>query len=191
MRAMQLPPSFAQPLRTPRLELRSLCLHDAAALVDAITESLPALRAWPDALPWAMQAPSRAAFEAFVRSSVADAQRGTALVYGVWEQGTQSLLGSVGMHALDWQARQGEIGFWCRSSRTGNGVAHEAAAALLHCALSEWGLLRVEALTDAGNVRSRALLERLGMQRVRTLHHEATEPPAGPRSTCVYAACAA
>ena len=178
-------------LHTPRVRLSAPRAQDAAAQTEAITESLPALRAWSAALPWAQDAPSLVASQAFVRSSLLEWQRGTALVYLVWEQGTQHLLGSVGLHALDWQTRHGELGFWCRSSRTGQGLMGEATAELLRHALQDLGLQRIEALTDADNLRSCALCERLGMQRVRDMQH-AAEGDEGKtsRSIRVYAAVA-
>jgi RimJ/RimL family protein N-acetyltransferase len=187
MHSLHQPPTpFAHTLQTARVLLQAPRMQDAAALTEAVCESLPALRAWPTALPWAQEVPTRAASEAWVRSSRSEWQRGTALGFLVWEAGTQ-LVGGVGLHALDWQARQGEIGFWCRSSRAGQGLMHAATAELLRYALKDLGLQRVEALTDAANLRSRALCERLGLQLLREIAQAEAAPAQGPGRTCVYA----
>lgn len=61
--------------------------------------------------------------------------------------------------------RQAEIGFTFSRAYQGRGLASEAVARLLDYAFGELGLHRVYAITDQENVRSVALLERLGMRR--------------------------
>jgi RimJ/RimL family protein N-acetyltransferase len=56
-----------------------------------------------------------------------------------------------------------EIGFTLHPSHQGDGLATEAAAALVHFLIEDRGIHRVEAELDPNNVASMRLLERLGM----------------------------
>jgi RimJ/RimL family protein N-acetyltransferase len=61
--------------------------------------------------------------------------------------------------------RQGEIGFVVQPDHHGRGYATEAAGALLRIAFEELGLHRVAGRTEARNVASARVLEKLGMRR--------------------------
>jgi RimJ/RimL family protein N-acetyltransferase len=70
--------------------------------------------------------------------------------------------------ALQWVSREhrlGEIGFVCAPAHQGNGYATEAARAFLALAFDQLGLHRVIGRTEARNVASARVLERLGMRR--------------------------
>lgn len=76
---------------------------------------------------------------------------------------TGTLVGHVALRMLD--DRQAEIGFTMARAFHGRGLACEAAARVLDYAFEELKLHRVTAVTDCENVKSAALLERLGMRR--------------------------
>ncbi|MGO4383146.1 GNAT family N-acetyltransferase [Specibacter sp. RAF43] len=84
--------------------------------------------------------------------------------------------GVVGEIALKWSAgwmsqdgvgpeRVGEIGWTLAPQARGQGLATEAALAVLQLAMDGLGFHRVEARLDARNSASAAICERLGMQR--------------------------
>jgi RimJ/RimL family protein N-acetyltransferase len=76
---------------------------------------------------------------------------------------TGTLVGHVALRMLD--DRQAEIGFTMARAFHGKGLASEAASRVLDYAFAELKLHRVTAVTDCENVKSAALLERLGMRR--------------------------
>lgn len=76
---------------------------------------------------------------------------------------TGALVGHVALSVKD--ERQAEIGFTTARAFHGRGLASEAAARVLDYAFTEMNLRRVTAVTDVENVKSAALLERLGMRR--------------------------
>ena len=57
-----------------------------------------------------------------------------------------------------------EIGYWIDAAVEGRGVAWQSVAAMVEYLLASGGIGRVQARTAADNVRSRALLERLGLE---------------------------
>jgi RimJ/RimL family protein N-acetyltransferase len=77
---------------------------------------------------------------------------------------TATLIGDCGLKT-EADGRQAEIGFTFSRAYQGRGLASEAVARLLDYAFGGLGLHRVYAITDQENVRSVALLERLGMRR--------------------------
>lgn len=70
-----------------------------------------------------------------------------------------------------------DIGFACLARHTGRGYMREAAAATLEYAFGELHLARVVAITDRDNVRSRHLLETIGMHFERDIQLKANEEP--------------
>lgn len=78
---------------------------------------------------------------------------------------TGLLVGHVALSVKADEPRQAEVGFTFARGHQGRGLAREAAEGVLDYAFGVLGLHRVVAVTDCENVRSVALLERLGMRR--------------------------
>lgn len=78
---------------------------------------------------------------------------------------TDRLIGDCGAHVCAEDARQAEIGFTLAPQHQGYGYATEAVRRLLHYLLIERGKHRVRATSDDRNMRSAAVLERVGMRR--------------------------
>ncbi len=75
------------------------------------------------------------------------------------------LIGQCGLRCRDVDGKQEtEVGYMFARPYWGQGLATEAARAVLDYALGPLGLARVLALVDLGNERSLRLVERLGMQ---------------------------
>ncbi len=90
--------------------------------------------------------------------------------YGTWAvtDGRGALVGAVGLLAVGTELPCGptvEAGWRLDRRRWGHGYATEAAGAALGHAFDRLGLDEVVAFTAVGNVRSRAVMERLGMTR--------------------------
>jgi ribosomal-protein-serine acetyltransferase len=68
----------------------------------------------------------------------------------------------VGFHGVDWTHRKTSIGYWLSEEDQGNGTMTQAVRALVDHALGTWQLRRVEVRIAPENVRSRAIVERLG-----------------------------
>jgi RimJ/RimL family protein N-acetyltransferase len=78
---------------------------------------------------------------------------------------TGELIGDCGAHVLADDARQAEIGFTFTTANQGHGYATEAVRRLLDYLFHSRGKHRVIANCDDRNVRSGALLRRVGMRR--------------------------
>jgi len=97
--------------------------------------------------------------EAFDRISGALAERG----WGLWAVSLDDrFLGFTGLAQPDFRPER-EIGWRFAVSAWGKGYATEAARAVLDFAFTELDLPEVVSFTTTGNLRSRAVMERLGM----------------------------
>jgi RimJ/RimL family protein N-acetyltransferase len=76
-----------------------------------------------------------------------------------------AMIGEVSLILRDLNGRQGEIGYILHPAQQRQGLATEAAAAMLALAFEGAGLHRVHARCAVANVASARLMERLGMRR--------------------------
>jgi len=89
---------------------------------------------------------------------------GTWFQFAIRQAGSAEVIGDVGVHFPDDSPRQAEIGFTLAPAYQGRGYATEAVSALIEHLLGSCKKHRVFASVDPRNIRSVALLERLGMR---------------------------
>jgi RimJ/RimL family protein N-acetyltransferase len=170
---------------TERLVVRCYDPRDAPLVKDAIDSSLDELRTW---MPWAHDEPKP--FDEKVelmRRFRGSFDLGQEFVYGIFSADESEVVGGTGLHS-----RVGEdafeIGYWVRTSRTGNGYATESSAALTRVAFEVCGVDRVEIRVDPANERSAAIPVKLGFEPEAVLGRRL--PPFGdqrePRDVRVY-----
>jgi aminoglycoside 6'-N-acetyltransferase len=80
------------------------------------------------------------------------------------ERATDHLLGDIGVHILESDVRQVELGFTLAPAAQGHGYGAEAVRAMLGHLFTERDKHRVIASTDPRNARSIALLRRVGFR---------------------------
>ena len=147
-------------LRTPRLLVRRFRPSDAVTF--AAYRSDPEVARYQS---WEPPYPLDRAV-AFV-AAVAEQHPDTP---GEWmqlavEDGTGRHVGDVAVHVDADEPRLARLGFTFAREAQGQGYATEAVTAVLEYLFTERGKHRVAAECDARNVRSAALLERVGMRR--------------------------
>ena len=77
---------------------------------------------------------------------------------------TGVLAGDCALLLVKWARRTGEIGYTFSRAYQGHGLATEAARAVIDYGFDSLGLLRIIATTDCRNLRSLAVMKRLGMR---------------------------
>jgi len=110
------------------------------------------------------------------------------------ERGNGELLGYAGIMPLDHGHPTGaayDIGWRLKRDAWGQGLATEAARAALDDAFGRQGLIEVVAFTAPDNLRSQAVMARLGMHRDPTRDFTASWDSAGDWRGLVWAACPA
>jgi RimJ/RimL family protein N-acetyltransferase len=93
------------------------------------------------------------------------AREGDALAVAVVSRETGRLVGTLALQWVSEAHRQGEIGFVMHPAEHGRGYATEAARPLLAYAFEELRFHRLVGRTEARNIGSARVLEKLGMRR--------------------------
>jgi ribosomal-protein-serine acetyltransferase len=118
------------------------------------------LRQW---LPWLDIVREVKDTAQFIALTIDQHKRRQGTHYGIWYKGR--LAGTLGVHSIDWNNRKTSIGYWLGEQFQGKGLMTQAVAAYLdHLVFGEWNLERVAIQAATGNVKSRAIPERLGFQ---------------------------
>jgi len=153
------------PIRVDRsLELRALRDEDAERLFELIDASRDHLRDW---LPWvdgAHRVEDSLAFIEWAREQVLSR---TELHAGLWWQ--ERLVGVIGVRGLLDEGAAPSIGYWIAERWQGHGIVTAACRALVEVLFDRLDVQRVEIHCATGNLRSRAIPERLGFVWVETL----------------------
>ena len=155
---------MATPENVPRFQLTEDCQLRLIEQTDAeeVHRLVELNRAYlTDWMPWAAEQTFEGTAE-FVRKTGEQLKQ---------DNGFQTVLvcagrivGSVGYHAINRESNSTSIGYWLGEAHQGRGLMTRAVSALTDHAFDEWGLNRVEIHAAVGNVRSRAIPERLGFQ---------------------------
>jgi len=152
--------SFA-PLTTERLRLRPLRADDAASLHRLVNdwEVAKTLARVPFPYP-------RDLADEWIASTRAQISAGTAWHLAVTreEDGTEALLGCVGLTLDAKNPREAELGYWIGRRHWGQGLGPEAAGRLAHWALANLEIDRLVASALVDNERSAAVLRRIGFK---------------------------
>ena len=111
--------------------------------------------------------------------------RDKAYYFAVEHYATGEFLGSCGLSDLLTEHKRAGLGFWIRSSRTGQGFATEAAQIVGRLAFEDLGLERVELETAVDNAASRRVVEKIGSTFEGVLHRRLVLP-SGSTDTAMY-----
>jgi [ribosomal protein S5]-alanine N-acetyltransferase len=145
-------------LEAPRLRLRWLTMEDAPALFEVFSD--PEVTRYWSTPAWT--APESA------RRLVADIHDGFArralFQWGIVRHEDARVVGTCTLSSIDAAHRRAELGYALARAGWGSGLAREAVRRVLAFAFDELDLHRVEADVDPRNLRSIALLERLGFK---------------------------
>jgi RimJ/RimL family protein N-acetyltransferase len=148
------------PIRTDRLTLRRFTARDVAAF--------QAYRDDPDVARWqSWTGCSLGQATAFVAEQAAAAydEQGSWFQVAIAGRADDRLIGDIGLHVLDEDARLVEIGLSLAAAAQGRGLATEALDAVIRHLFRDRGKHRLHASIDTRNPRSYGLFERLGFRR--------------------------
>ena len=168
-----------------RLSIRVPQPGDGKALNEAILESFRELSVW---MPWAKEMPSPEESEAHCESSRKRFLAREDIQLLLFLKSTGRLIGSSGLHRIDWDVPRFEIGYWCRTSEVGKGSITEAVHRIACFAFEELAANRVEIRTDEKNRRSWRVAERSGFTYEGLLRNECRDALGNLRDTRIYSA---
>ena len=174
-------------IETERLTLRAPRPGDGPMVFEAVRDSLSELRRFPASMSWALAEPSVETSEKYCREAHANFVARRDLPLLLLERKTGVLVGSSGLHRIDWRVPKVEVGFWGRTPYNGRGLVTEGVGAIVELAFDALKARRVEAFCDEGNERSCRVCERLRFTLEGTLRNERIDPDGTLRNTRIYA----
>jgi RimJ/RimL family protein N-acetyltransferase len=175
--------SIPESFESERLLIRAPLLDDGVMVNEAVKESIEQLRPW---MPWARNIPSIEESEISIRKSRIQFLDRTDLRLLLIRKETGQLIGSSGLHRMDWQSRKFEIGYWVRTSCANQGYITEAVEAITNYAVHELQANRIEIRCDGRNTRSARVAERLGFVLEGILRNETCDVDGSLRNTMVF-----
>jgi RimJ/RimL family protein N-acetyltransferase len=170
-------------IQTDRLILRSPELSHAEPMFEAVKESMSELRQW---MPWAQEEPRLEKTTENIQKAIDEFIEQTAIRIHVFDRETDQLVGSSGYPRVNLSVPKVEIGYWLRTSRTGEGLCTEAVLAQTQYAIETLHIQRVEIRCDDNNERSYRVAERAGFTLEGILRNDCLDFKDKPRNTRVY-----
>ena len=156
-------------IETERCRLRMLCAGDGPRICEAVQESQAELKQW---LNWAIPEPTVERFEEFARRCQYRYLQRADFTMSVYAKADGRLLGGCGLHQIQWSVPKCEIGYWLRTSATGQGYATEVVNALTDFAFTYCHMERIAIYVDVANTASAAVARRAGYPLEGTLRSE-------------------
>jgi ribosomal-protein-serine acetyltransferase len=149
------------PLVGTRVLLSPIEPADGPELWQVVDASRDHLGQW---LPWVPFNNTQVASQRYAENCASDWDAGRAIRFGVRDKNSRSLLGVVGLDNCVHVHRNCELGYWLSEHATGHGLMTEAAQLCIDFAFSEVLLHRIRCAAATDNVRSLAVIRRLGFQ---------------------------
>lgn len=177
---------FPDEFETERLLVRTPRAGDGPKLRAAVKDSWRELKQW---MPWASgDLPDEVYYEARVREAEAKFLLREDLMLLLFEKGSNTIVGSSGLHRINWSVPRFEIGYWVRTPYGGQAYITEAVRGIAAFAFDTLGARRVEIRCDSRNERSAAVARRAGFELEATLRNEDRHHVTGSlRDTLIFA----
>lgn len=153
-------------LHSARLRLRPFGEADADAIF-ALQSDARVLRYW-DAPPWT----DRARAQRFIAACRQIEAEGSGARLAIERAADGGFIGWCALNTWNPDYRSARLGYCLGEAAWGQGLATEAAGALLRWAFAALDLNRVQAETDTRNIASSRVLEKLGFRREGTLRED-------------------
>lgn len=141
------------------LELRFLHLADGEKLFLALEQNRNYLRNW---LPWLDMNTRIEDSRNFINSAKMNFVAKGMFTFGIFFE--HRLVGIIGTHEVDRDNQKTSLGYWLAEDCQGKGVMTRAVSGILEFLFKKEGMNRIEIRCATGNLKSRAIPERLGFQ---------------------------
>jgi RimJ/RimL family protein N-acetyltransferase len=143
------------------IRIRPYRFDDARSAWEAVSESLTELVPW---MPWCHPRYSIDESRAWLKIQVPAFQRGDQFEFAI-TSGDGRYLGGVGLNQIEKPNRRANLGYWVRSSASGQGVATAAVHLIREWAFHHTDLVRLEVLVAVENAPSHRVAEKSGAVR--------------------------
>ncbi len=168
---------------TERLLIRIPHPGDGQAMHDAVRESHEHLKPW---MPWAQKVQSVEESETVCRRSSGQFILREQFQLLLFRKSDGYLVGSSGLHNIDWSVPKFEIGYWVRADCEGQGYVTEAVNGITRFAFDVLQAERIEIRCDSRNERSATVAQRTGYTLDGCFRRDARTFDATLRDTLVF-----
>lgn len=148
-------------LRGKRVLVRPYQPQDAEMLFEAVDESRVELDPW---IRFGLRQKTLEQSQDWINRMIARWTLREELAVGIWEIATGRFLGDSNLRPQDWEVPSFNLGYWLRTSATGQGFMTEAAQLLVDFAFTSLEANRIEISCDEENKSSAAVARRLGFE---------------------------
>ena len=139
--------------------LRPPLSDDIPALNEAVHESLAELQPWMD---WATEAYDKAAAMRWLEFAQLYWEHSSGFQFAITDAISGQYLGNCSVDGINPKYRFCNLGYWVRTSRTGQGIASRAARLAARFAFETAGLVRAEIVIAKGNIASQRAAQKAG-----------------------------
>ncbi|MBM4222478.1 MAG: GNAT family N-acetyltransferase [Gammaproteobacteria bacterium] len=179
---------FHPRIESQRLYMRLIKLDEAPLLKEAICETLDELHAWMDwgVIPFEL---SNAQIRLEHHIARFNTPCSTVRAYGVFDKKTDTLIGELSAHHIDYYKKSCELGYWMRKSFQKQGNMREAVGFFTHYLLATQGFKTVYIHCENGNDSSMRIPEFLGFEYQRILKNATINLISGKENDVHVYAC--
>ncbi|MCF7804065.1 MAG: GNAT family N-acetyltransferase [Candidatus Marinimicrobia bacterium] len=142
-----------------RIKIRPYREDDLKKLYEAAKESVEEVYPW---LPWCHPAYSKEDSEAWIDHATQSWEDKTEFNFAIFAEDESRLLGGVGLNQIDQPHKVANLGYWVRSSATGQSIATTASLMTARFAFEELEFNRIEIVMSVDNVASQQVAEKIG-----------------------------
>ncbi len=174
---------FPDRFETERLRIRCPLPGDGPELFAAIRESHDELKPW---MPWVESHKTTDNSEESARRGWVEFLERSDLRMHLFLKDSGTLVGSSGLHRIDWSVPKFEIGYWCRTRFAGQGYITEAVRGISDFAFDALDTRRLEIRCDSLNYRSVKVAKRAGFRLEGELRNAETGPDGSLRNILIF-----
>ncbi len=143
-----------------QVEIRPYRPEDRNDLFGAVRESLEQIAPW---MPWCHPDYSIEDASSWIQTTLRAAETGTMYDFAILANG--KFAGGCGINHINTQDRVANLGYWIRTSCTGQGIASSAVKLLIAWAFANTNLNRIEIVVAVDNHKSQRVAERVGARK--------------------------
>ena len=144
------------------ISLRPFQMSDSEELTEAVRESIPELTPW---MSWCHDDYSETDTRNWIKSLPSGWAEGIKFTFAITDIQAGKLLGRCGLNHINPTYRFANLGYWVRTSRTGEGIASRAVRLIAGFAFEQVKLVRVEIVVAVGNYPSLRVAGKVGARR--------------------------
>ena len=141
------------------VSLRLYQMSDTDELTEAVRESIPELKPW---MSWCHDDYSEDDTRNWIKSLPSGWAEGTLFNFAITDIQDGRLLGGCGLNHINPTYLFANLGYWVRTSRTGEGIASRAVRLIAGFAFEQVKLVRVEIVVAVGNYSSLRVAGKVG-----------------------------